>query len=347
MGFHRLSVLLHHSGDWRREECTGSRRYTGYPEKHRRRSCVEIYRPRHKSPVSIVLRQRCYQPAHGEKLVAQRGEKCFSVRLAEKNQKNKRTVRWVCLWVCLSSHSAIPHMVNWWRALASQGFPCVYVWPPRMLWFSTSAALTQTYMSGNLQNNPSLIVNLRSRQCDEDDESCDFSRWLLCSPAAASLHFSKCAWFPFREKWRKESSSDQMDEFAGHQWFIVQRRDREKEREGERGRPHFKAFLLFPKWGWKSAAWLSPNKWLLLPFQSTQRPNPRTTWATNVDSDWDHHSMCQTLLTTHKTHWLQLYEVKMAQKGKMWRRCPQSFLPKKGHSIWAFNGKIKPKDRVE
>lgn len=64
--------------------------------------------------------------------------------------------------------------------------------------------------------------------------------------------------------------------------------------------PHFKAFLLFPKWGWKSAAWLSPNKWLLLPFHSTQRPNPRTTWATNVDSDWDHHSMCQTLLTTHK-----------------------------------------------
>lgn len=114
-----------------------------------------------------------------------------------------------------------------------------------------------------------------------------------------------------------------------------------------RERPHFKAFLLFPKRGWKSAAWLSPNKWLLLPFQSTQRPNPRTTWATNVDSDWDHHSMCQTLLTTHKTHWLQLYEVKMAQKRKMWRRCPQSFLPKNGHSIWAFNGKIKPEDRVE
>lgn len=129
-----------------------------------------------------------------------------------------------------------------------------------------------------------------------------------------------------------------MNEFAGHKWFIV-------ERERVRERPHFKAFLLFPKWGWKSAAWLSPNKWLLLPFHSTQRPNPRTTWATNVDSDWDHHSMCQTLLTTHKTHWLQLYEVKMAQKGKMWRRCPQSFLPKKGHSIWAFNAKIKPKDR--
>lgn len=57
--------------------------------------------------------------------------------------------------------------------------------------------------------------------------------------------------------------------------------------------------------------------------------------------------MCQTFLTTHKTHWLQLYEVKMAQKGKMWRRCPQSFHPKKSHSIWAFNAKIKPKHRVE
>lgn len=125
-------------------------------------------------------------------------------------------------------------------------------------------------------------------------------------------------------------------QFAGHKWFI-----------GEGERLHFKAFLLFPKWGWKSAAWLSPNKWLLLPFHSTQRPNPGTTWATNVDSDWDHHSMCQTLLTTHKTHWLQLYEVKMAQKGKMWRRCPQSFLPKKGHSIWAFNANIKPKSRAE
>lgn len=133
-----------------------------------------------------------------------------------------------------------------------------------------------------------------------------------------------------------------MNEFAGHKWFIV-----EREWVRKRERAHFKAFLLFPKWGWKSAAWLSPNKWLLLPFHSTQRPNPRTTWATNVDSDWDHHSMCQTLLTTHKTHWLQLYEVKMAQKGKMWRRCPQSFLPKKGHSIWAFNAKIKPKDRAE
>lgn len=112
------------------------------------------------------------------------------------------------------------------------------------------------------------------------------------------------------------------------------------------GRRHFKAFLLFLKWGWKSTAWLSPNKWLLLPFHSTQKANPRTTWATNVDSDWDHHSMCQTLLNSHKTHWLRLYEVKMSQKRKMWR-CPQSFLPKKGHCIWAFNAKIKPKHRLE
>lgn len=127
------------------------------------------------------------------------------------------------------------------------------------------------------------------------------------------------------KKKSRERSSSHLNEFAGHQWFIV-----ERGKKGAKGeRPHFKAFLLFPKWGWKSAAWLSPNKWLLLPFHGAQRPNPRTTWATNVDGHWDHRSMCQTLLGTHKTHWLQLYEVKMAQKGKMWRRCPQSFLPKK------------------
>lgn len=97
------------------------------------------------------------------------------------------------------------------------------------------------------------------------------------------------------EKNKRERSNDHLNEFAGHKWFIVQRK-----KGGKGERPHFKAFLLFPKWGWKSAAWLSPNKWLLLPFHGAQRPNPRTTWATNVDSDWDHHSMCQTLLSTHK-----------------------------------------------
>lgn len=76
----------------------------------------------------------------------------------------------------------------------------------------------------------------------------------------------------------------------------------------------------------KSTAWLSLNNWLFISFHHTQRPNPETTWATNVGCGWDHHWMCHSLLTTHKTHWLQLYEVKMLKKRKMWRRCPQSFL---------------------
>lgn len=123
------------------------------------------------------------------------------------------------------------------------------------------------------------------------------------------------------------------------QWFIVAR--------GSEREHISKPFSYFQNGLWKSTAWLNPNKWLLLPFHMAQKPNPRTTWATNVDSDWDHHSMCQTLLTTHKTHWLQLYEVKTPQKGEMWRRCLQSFLLKKSLSIWASNAKIKPIDRRE
>lgn len=79
----------------------------------------------------------------------------------------------------------------------------------------------------------------------------------------------------------------------------------------------------------KSTAWLSLNNWLFISFHHTQRPNPETTWATNVGCGWDHHWMCHSLLTTHKTHWLQLYEVKILKKRKMRRRCPQSFLKKK------------------
>lgn len=44
MGFHRLSLLLYHAGDWRREECSGSRRCTSSPEKQGSQSCVKIYR---------------------------------------------------------------------------------------------------------------------------------------------------------------------------------------------------------------------------------------------------------------------------------------------------------------
>lgn len=43
MGFHRLSLVLYRNGDSRSEECTGSRHYTGYHEKHRRWTCVETF----------------------------------------------------------------------------------------------------------------------------------------------------------------------------------------------------------------------------------------------------------------------------------------------------------------
>lgn len=80
----------------------------------------------------------------------------------------------------------------------------------------------------------------------------------------------------------------------------------------------------------KSTAWLSLNNWLFIFFHGTQRANPEATWATNAGSDGDHHGTCHSLLTTHKTHWLQLYEVKIPKKKKMWRRCPQLFLSRGG-----------------
>lgn len=167
MGFHRLSLLLYHAGDRRSEECTGSRRYTGYPEKQRRRSCVELYRLCHKSPLSIVLWQCHCLPAQGEKIQVTR--KCeeiedlpvfslvwqISVRIKQKMRKQHCVCARmsVCLWVCSAGHSAIPHTVIWWRASASKSFQCVYVWSPMMLRCSTSAALTQMYRPGNLHNN--------------------------------------------------------------------------------------------------------------------------------------------------------------------------------------------------
>lgn len=63
----------------------------------------------------------------------------------------------------------------------------------------------------------------------------------------------------------------------------------------------------------KSTASLSLN-WLFISFHGTQRANPEATWATNAGSGGDHHGTCHSLLTTHKTHWLQLYEVKMPEK---------------------------------
>ncbi len=147
--------------------------------------------------------------------------------------------------------------------------------------------------------------------------------------------------FKRKRKEKKEKSNERLNEFAGHKWFIV---EREWVRERDRISKPFSYFQNGV--GNQQLDWAQISDFFL-PFHTTQRPNPRTTWATNVDRVWDHHSMCQTLLTTHKTHWLQLYEVKMAQKGRMWRRCPQSFLPKKGCSIWAFNAKIKPKGRAE
>lgn len=85
-----------------------------------------------------------------------------------------------------------------------------------------------------------------------------------------------------------------------------------------------------PKKKKKSTAWLSLNNWLFIFFHGTQRANPEATWATNAGSDGDHHGTCHSLLTTHKTHWLQLYEVKIPKKKKMWRRCPQLFLSRGG-----------------
>lgn len=96
------------------------------------------------------------------------------------------------------------------------------------------------------------------------------------------------------------------------------------------GKPNRKTFLphtpLIQKKKKKSTAWLSLNNWLFIFFHGTQRANPEATWATNAGSGGDHHGTCHFLLTTHKTHWLQLYEVEMPKKKKMWRRCPQSFL---------------------
>lgn len=56
----------------------------------------------------------------------------------------------------------------------------------------------------------------------------------------------------------------------------------------------------------KSTAWLSLNNWLFISFHCTQRPNPETTWATNVDCGQDHHWKCHPFSPHTKTHWLQL-----------------------------------------
>lgn len=165
----------------------------------------------------------------------------------------------VCLWVCLTSHSAIPHTVNWWRALASKSFQCVYVWSPRMLRSSTSAALTQTYMPGNLHNSPSLLLTLTSCQYDEDHEFCAFWEWLLYLWVAAFVHFWKCFCVVFKRtrKIEEERSGDRMNEFAGHKWFIVQRervREREREREAT-----FQSLSLISKMGLEISSLTEPK----------------------------------------------------------------------------------------
>lgn len=93
MGFHRLSLLLYHTGDGRSEECTGSRRYSGYTEKHKRWSCVEILRLRHESPLSIVLWQCHCLPAQGEKKYQ------WHLKICQINVKiNQKTALCVCAY---------------------------------------------------------------------------------------------------------------------------------------------------------------------------------------------------------------------------------------------------------
>lgn len=71
---------------------------------------------------------------------------------------------WPCVCICvrLTGHSAIPHMVIWWRAPASKSFPCEYVWSPMMLWSSTSAGLTQN--AGQTQGSLSLGTDTTKSQ---------------------------------------------------------------------------------------------------------------------------------------------------------------------------------------
>lgn len=147
-----------------------------------------------------------------------------------------------------------------------------------------------------------------------------------------------CIWKWFCVVLNRMMLSEWMNEFARHWWFIVE----------SGGDGISKPFSYFQNGvGNQQLDWTQISD-SFLPFQSTQRSNPRTTWATNVDSGWDHHSMCQTLLPPHTKHIdCSFMKWKWPRKGKMWRRCPQSFLPKKSLSIWAFNFKIKLKHRVE
>lgn len=119
MGFHRLSLLLYHAGDWRIEECFGSRHCTSYPEKQRSQSCVKIYRLPWKSLWNIV---------YGS---------------AVNFYSGNRIVLWAHLFIGLLNwplcNTTDGHLM---RAPASKSCQCAYAWSPRRLRFNTSAALT-------------------------------------------------------------------------------------------------------------------------------------------------------------------------------------------------------------
>lgn len=158
MGFHRLSLLLYHAGDWRIEECFGSRRCTSYPEKQRSQCCVKIYRLPCKSLWSIVYGR------------------------AVNFYSGNRIVLWAHLFIGLLNwplcNTTDGHSM---RALASKSFQRAYAWSPRTLRFNTSAAPTQTYVPGNLHNiQPVIFSGLTLCQCDEDVQVCAVLEWLLC-----------------------------------------------------------------------------------------------------------------------------------------------------------------------
>lgn len=95
-----------------------------------------------------------------------------------------------------------------------------------------------------------------------------------------------------------------------------------------------KACLLFLYW----AASLSSNKWLLLPFHNAQKRNPRTTPATNVDSDQDHQSVCQVLLSKHND---TLTAASWSEKGGKETRMSIVIPWKKSSGIWVFRAQNK------
>ena len=68
-----------------------------------------------------------------------------------------------------------------------------------------------------------------------------------------------------------------------------------------------------------TTARLGSNNWL---FRSFHGHKGQMHLSHQCRPWWDHQGPCHSLLSTHRTHWLQLYEVKMPKKKKMWRRCP-------------------------